>query len=179
MPLRRQLSGLIPRGARVLDIGCANGRLLHELAGKIDLGLGIDLDRSMIRYARAKAESQGIPNLQFVEQDALSALKRLPFEPTHALASLFLHALPLEQAAAILEKLVAMAGHVILADFVEPSSPIQKAFLHFDEWLAGHYDRYLAYRAAGGMPALVNKTGLEILETFPAPVPGIHVWVCG
>ena len=64
---RRRLAELyrffVPRGARVLEIGCAEGDLLAAL--EPSAGVGVDFSGEML--ARAKAKH---PNLRFVQADA-------------------------------------------------------------------------------------------------------------
>jgi SAM-dependent methyltransferase len=55
-PLHRQLATLVPDGARVVEVGCANGRFLHELFPRIGTGLVLDLDAPLIAYARQKRQ---------------------------------------------------------------------------------------------------------------------------
>lgn len=61
MPLRLDYQFIekhIPRGARVLDLGCGDGRLLEELIRKDDVeGLGIDVDET----AAKECISRGVP----------------------------------------------------------------------------------------------------------------------
>ena len=56
---------LIPRGARVLEIGCATGDLLNQV--KPSEGVGIDLSPKMIEVARSK-----YPGLKFAVREAES-----------------------------------------------------------------------------------------------------------
>lgn len=57
------LSRNLPRGGRVLDIGCGNGALLLALATLIDEGTGVDRSERMIDIARRRARME--PNLRF------------------------------------------------------------------------------------------------------------------
>jgi SAM-dependent methyltransferase len=59
----RLLRFLVPRGSRVLDIGCANGDLLAAL--EPSHGVGVDLSPRMLEVARARHT-----NLQFLQMDA-------------------------------------------------------------------------------------------------------------
>ncbi len=54
---------LVPKGSRVLELGCAQGDLLAALEPSI--GVGIDFSAEMIERAERKH-----PNLQFIEADA-------------------------------------------------------------------------------------------------------------
>ncbi len=54
---------LVPKGKRVLEIGCAQGDLLAAL--EPDVGVGVDFSREMLDRARQKH-----PELRFVEADA-------------------------------------------------------------------------------------------------------------
>jgi SAM-dependent methyltransferase len=177
-PLRRQLTALVPDGARVVEVGCANGRFLHELAPRISAGLGLDLDAPLIAYARQKARQAGHGHLQFVVTDARQVAQTLTFEPTVAVASLCLHEMERETAVHVLQQLGDVAGQLLIADFVEPDALFQRAFLHFDEWLAGHYGRYLAYRDNGGMPVLLSTAGQTVNRELATRLATVHIWVC-
>lgn len=51
---------------QILDIGCATGELAYSLAEKGFITTGIDLDKTMIRFAN---ESKKHPNLNFYDMD--------------------------------------------------------------------------------------------------------------
>ncbi len=59
----RLMRFLVPRGARVLEIGCANGDLLAAL--EPSYGVGVDLSDPMLEAARARH-----PELHFLRMDA-------------------------------------------------------------------------------------------------------------
>jgi SAM-dependent methyltransferase len=63
------------RGKSVLDLGCANGRHLAELASEISLGIGIDFSTPFIQFA--KTNYGHVPNLQFAVGDA----RAIPLKP--------------------------------------------------------------------------------------------------
>ena len=55
--LCRKLEHAFPRAERaprVLDLGCGNGALLQALAGRIELGVGVDVSNAMIERARSR-----------------------------------------------------------------------------------------------------------------------------
>ena len=64
----------IPAHARLLEVACGNGRLLIELARRhaIGAGLGFDLARSRIAFAKRWAADEGCDTLEFAAADALA-----------------------------------------------------------------------------------------------------------
>jgi hypothetical protein len=66
----RYLRFVIPKGSRVLDIGCADGVLLMDL--EPSHGLGIDFSRAMVEAARSNAAARGAANVSFREADVES-----------------------------------------------------------------------------------------------------------
>jgi ubiquinone/menaquinone biosynthesis C-methylase UbiE len=63
------------RAPRVLDLGCGNGALLQALAGRIELGIGVDVSNAMVERARSRASGHPLrfetisgPNLPFADQ---------------------------------------------------------------------------------------------------------------
>ena len=68
LALRRWLA--VPRGARVLDVGCGVGRWSRRLARRGAEVTGIDLSPTMIAEARRRAEAEGVAtNCRFMTQD--------------------------------------------------------------------------------------------------------------
>src|SRR5262245_52152007 len=73
-PFTRQLfeQAGIRRGMRVLDVGCGSGDVaflaadLTELSGEV---VGVDCERKAVDWANARAHSQGMTNVKFVEGD--------------------------------------------------------------------------------------------------------------
>lgn len=51
---------LLPRGARVLDIGCGTGELLIEAGRRGVRGLGIDANEAMLKVAQKKSEKRNL-----------------------------------------------------------------------------------------------------------------------
>ncbi|MBV9614736.1 MAG: class I SAM-dependent methyltransferase [Ktedonobacteraceae bacterium] len=72
------LNGLppLPEKARLLDLGCGPGGWVLDVAFMHrDFEVcGVDISRSMIDYANARAQSQGLPNASFGIMDILKPL---------------------------------------------------------------------------------------------------------
>ena len=73
-PFTRQLfeEAGINQGMRVLDVGCGSGDvafLAANLVGHDGEVVGVDRERKAVDWARARAHSQGITNVKFVEGD--------------------------------------------------------------------------------------------------------------
>jgi SAM-dependent methyltransferase len=71
--LRRYYRLSVPKGLRVLEIGCGHGDLLATL--KPSMGVGIDFSAEMLRYARKRH-----PGLSFVRADAHATPLRGQFD---------------------------------------------------------------------------------------------------
>lgn len=71
---RRAVEALaLPRGGRVLDVGCGTGRnfpFLEESVGASGRVVGLDLSDSMLAAARALAARNGWTNVSLVQGDA-------------------------------------------------------------------------------------------------------------
>jgi SAM-dependent methyltransferase len=61
--VRHYHRAIVPKGMRVLELGCGHGDLLATL--KPSIGVGVDLSSGMLRYARKMH-----PDLRFVQADA-------------------------------------------------------------------------------------------------------------
>ena len=70
----RLLLDAVPHGGRVLDVGCGEGMLTRELAGRASQVVGLDIDPASIDLARATTVAG---NITYVCAD----LMRHPFEP--------------------------------------------------------------------------------------------------
>ena len=51
----RYIEARVPKGARVLDVGCGNGALLRKLSPRIASGVGVDISSRMIERSRARS----------------------------------------------------------------------------------------------------------------------------
>jgi ubiquinone/menaquinone biosynthesis C-methylase UbiE len=57
---------LLPRGGRLLDVGCGNGTLLMKCAADFDHLVGVDVADTQISGARSQLAAAGVDNVQLV-----------------------------------------------------------------------------------------------------------------
>lgn len=119
----------LPPSARVVEVGCGNGRLLLELARRnaIARSLGVDLAASRVAFAARWAEEEGFDALEFVAADMREY--RLPsetFAAAVAITGAFAYFEPIEPGAgsALLRKLhrtLASGGLLCLELYPHPA----------------------------------------------------------
>ena len=64
----------------MLEVGCGNGRLTLEYAGRARRVVAIEPNREMIRQARSRARSRGIENARFLTRPAQTGIRGGPFD---------------------------------------------------------------------------------------------------
>jgi ubiquinone/menaquinone biosynthesis C-methylase UbiE len=61
------LHNIVPKGVRLLDVGCGTGRHLGLLADRLAIGVGVDYERSCIAEARRQVHAR---HVHFLAADA-------------------------------------------------------------------------------------------------------------
>jgi 2-polyprenyl-3-methyl-5-hydroxy-6-metoxy-1,4-benzoquinol methylase len=84
-PDPRHETQLIERHVRlsardVLEVGCGNGRLTLEYAGRARRVVAIEPNREMVHEARARARSRGLRNVRFLTRPAQTGIRGGPFD---------------------------------------------------------------------------------------------------
>lgn len=156
--------------SRVIEIGSGTGDLLIRGADKLCLGVGVDLDVAMVKFANQRA--QGKSNIQFKQGSGLTVKGHFDI----ATASLCLHALPFDSARDLLAHMLTLAPTVLIADFIQPPRFIDKLTLEIDELISGHYLNYCRYKQAGGMPSLANDAGAKIVKQYSSSIACVSIW---
>ncbi|NQV41569.1 MAG: class I SAM-dependent methyltransferase [Candidatus Marinimicrobia bacterium] len=179
--IRKRVSRLITENATVLDVGCGTGDQLFFLSNQIQSGLGVELSGTMIKTCEEQALARGIKNCDFLLADAsnLSSLKDNSFD--YAVTSLVIHEMPEAIRIPVLTEMTRLGKQLIIVDWIYPQpSMIKKISTHFVERLAGreHYAGFKSFIKQGGMPALINRLGLEIIETQITGKGNMQLWVC-
>ncbi|WKN30551.1 class I SAM-dependent methyltransferase [Porifericola rhodea] len=167
-PIRAQMLELIAPNSNVLDIGCGTGSFLINSLSKINYGLGIDSNATLIQYARRKTHELRTNKVEF-HQLCLNA----DYTPTRhfdvVTACLFYHVLPTKLSAAILQRMSEISDQQIICAFCEPKNNSQKFLMWLDQRFNSHYRNFTAYQEVGYMEGLIAKTQLKlenILDTF-------------
>jgi SAM-dependent methyltransferase len=154
----------IPRGARVLEVGCGSGPVCRDLARVHDIGQVVGLDPSPGFLTRARELADGIPNLRFDEGDAGS----LPYVDGEFDAVVFhtclTHVMEPARALAEARRVLRAGGQLAIfdGDFSATSvatgdhDPLQACI---DAVISGLVnDRWLARR----LPGLVTSCGFRV-----------------
>jgi demethylmenaquinone methyltransferase/2-methoxy-6-polyprenyl-1,4-benzoquinol methylase len=126
----RRLKGLLPKDARVLDVGCGTGDLSIELfdstAAKVT---GIDFCGPMLKLAKTKA-----PQLQFIEGDAL----RLPFAEASfdglTIGFALRNLADVDRGLRELLRVLKPDGYVAILEFSHPVNRAFASFVTFYNW---------------------------------------------
>lgn len=177
LPVRRAVAEMVPRDARVLELGFGTGDLLFRLSGTISEGFGLEIDREMIRHAQSRVAASGVKNIRFEYFDLTNPWDVLGTFDV-ATATLVIHELPEAERVEVLRKMGETAAWVIIADYVADMPFLNRAYTHFDEFLSGHHGQYATYERSGGMPPLLEAAGLHVENASGMLVGGIRVWKC-
>jgi len=149
----------------VLDVGCGTGTGLAEYAGIGCTVFGVDVSEAMLERAAARLGNRA--------ELHLTDGHKLPFDDRSfdlVTTSMVIHEVRKEERVAFLAEMTRVAkpdGRLVLIDFRFGSlrgwkGPVIRALIPIAERLAGHYSGYRSFKAAGGVPALAQETGLSI-----------------
>lgn len=116
-PLKR----LVPKNAKILDVGCGTGRLTHFVALAMPQATVTALDPSEPYLAAAKRFNKGMKNVRF--QLGFAEEKRFAANSFHAVYSAFLmHELPRSIRRALLKEMIRVVkpgGAIIFLDSIQ------------------------------------------------------------
>ena len=179
--IRRRITRLVPRGSRILDVGCGTGDQLRTLTRQISYGLGVELSQVMVETARREQDNLCSANVEFRLADAsqLDDLADRSFDI--AMSSMMIHEMPEEKRLPVLREMQRLGQQIILVDWICPQPSRWRAWgTHAIEFMAGqeHYAGFRSFMSTGGMPPLLAACGLEVLSTQITTKGTIQLWVC-
>jgi SAM-dependent methyltransferase len=165
------LASLLKPGMAVLDVGCGTGAITAGIAravGPQGRVVGVDRDATLLELVQR--HRQDLPNLRFLNGDALS----LPFSGEFDIVTAARTLQRISQPASALEQMKKSArprGLVVALDYNhaentwEPSPPIEFQLFYgaFLDWRDAHgWDN----RMAEHLPGLFRSVGLAEVESF-------------
>lgn len=168
----RDLAGAGPFGL-MLDVGVATGRMLELFADRVERGIGIDINHSMLNVARANLSEAGLTHCSVRHAD----VGALPFESDSAdlvTVHQVLHYLD-DPAMAVSEcaRVLKPGGRLLVVDF----APHQ-----LEELREAHFHRRLGF-SDEEMSEIIDRAGLSLsrqVDLHPEEDAGeltLKIWV--
>jgi SAM-dependent methyltransferase len=181
VPVRHRVRNWVPEGSSVVDVGCGTGAQLFVLSDRIERGLGVDLSRTQIDYARKQVTKQDRTHIEFLAADAMRLDSIQDGEFDIAVSSMVIHEMPLEKRLPVLNEMRRIAGQLILVDWEAHQPKLWRRIgAHAIERLAGgeHYRGFCSFTESGGIPALLEQADLTVLNEQDTSKGTIRIWLC-
>jgi SAM-dependent methyltransferase len=172
-----EIKSLIDPSSTVVDIGCGTGRLSFKLFDKCSSVLGIDLSKRNIDQANYLLSKNPLDNISFCHMniDELISNKN-SFD--YAVLTYVIHEVNEPDRTELLEKISKIAEIIIVGDYLVPSQSYLWKFLNeMVEFAAGkeHYRNYKNFISKGGIKALAEKSGLNIIHEIKNQPSASHL----
>ncbi len=161
-----QIIDIIDLGSSIIDVGCGTGRFSFAVSGKCKSVLGIDLSKRNIDQSQLNLSKQPNEKVNF-EHTSLNGLMSKKRHFDYALITFVIHEIAENERIELLYQLSAIADTIIIGDYLVPRPDNFKGFFsRAIEFAAGkdHYRNFRNYVANGGIPYLVDKSGLSIVD---------------
>ena len=181
VPIRQRVKNWIPKGSSVVDIGCGTGAQLFALGDHIARGLGVDLSQSQIEYARRHAAKFDLTHIEFTVADATRLYRIRESEFDIAVTSLVIHEMPIQIRVPVLQEMRRIARQLIIVDWEARQRTLwRRMSTDFIERLAGrsHYRGYRSFTENGGIPKLLDQTGLIVTDEQETSKGTMRLWLC-
>jgi ubiquinone/menaquinone biosynthesis C-methylase UbiE len=146
---------------QVLDVGCGTGTGMVPYVEAGCTVVGVDVSPSMLERARARLGDR----VELYHTDGES----LPFEAGRfdlVTTSMVLHEVPADRRTGFVDQMARVAGaggRLQIVDFgfgsLRPKGWALRAVSELVEQLSGHYSQYRSFKAAGGVPEVVDTAG--------------------
>lgn len=159
----------------LVDLGTGTGRMLELFGDLYKRGLGLDLNQSMLAYARGRLEAAGLSHAQ-VRHGDLYGLSLADGVAGAVVMHQVLHFLS-DPAAAIGEaaRVLAPGGRLLIVDFAP----------HGLEFLRERFAHERLGFAASQVAQWLTEAGLDVLDTLELPAPAngsderltVTIWV--
>lgn len=172
--VREELVRLINPDSTLLEVGCGTGDLLFRASSKLKHGIGVDINKAMIKYAEDRRNILGVNNISFSCKDAL---KLEPSKYDISTSTLCLHEIGGKEACDLLNYMVNNSRKVLIADYTSATTLIGKIGVEIDELFSGHYGNYRKYKQRGEISFYVNRIGATVKDVIRTKIDGISIWI--
>ncbi|MCF6332810.1 MAG: class I SAM-dependent methyltransferase [Draconibacterium sp.] len=180
-PLRKYISREIFPGEKIIDIACGTGAQICETSKIVVSATGVDLSKSMIKYAKKQSEKKNLKNVYFYVSNATNLSEFADKSFDTALMSLALHQFSPELHPAILNEMKRLANKIILVDYAVPLPKNYSGLgSRVAEFLAGkdHNRNFKQYCRLGGLNQILTKNNLTINKSQLFAKGAFQLLVC-
>jgi ubiquinone/menaquinone biosynthesis C-methylase UbiE len=163
---RKRIVKNIEAGQKVIDIASGTGELVKDLKIKTSHITGIDLEDSMINYARRRTNGSGNDKIRFEIADARNLKKFNNESYDVAIMSMALHQFNPSDWSVILNEIFSITEKLIILDYNYPlPRGYKKQIVHTIERLAGkeHSRNFRAFNSIGGVIPIIEQNGYNCI----------------
>lgn len=163
----RIMQAMMEKDSTIIDVGCGTGRFVFQSAEKFNSVVGLDLSSRNINLANQILSKTEHSNISFIHGDAEELQNHLDKKFDYSTISYVIHEMPEEIRLKILNNLKAISNEIIIGDYFVPQPSNRRGISNkIAEVLAGkdHFNNYRNFVKNGGLPGLIEKAGMTIVQ---------------